>query len=697
MGIGPGPTPQALFQVNPIIEVEGTDPTKLTRQDLEYTLYGAGYNTSDLTSLLRIDSGFKEIGNELLYEISNIDICSTYGNKFTDIFDKPVEITKIGKSAFKHTFCTSNLDFSGWDQLTTIDDEAFSNDIGPLILEISGGGGAIGLIPSVALAIIEGDPNLRILNNTILNGESVGLSKQRFDYRLGSINFSNTPSLQYIGQQAFCYGGISGPLDFSGLNSLQEIGKGAFLINSNFYNGYYNPVTASFEVDFSFSSYNSTINIINFNNCPSLQTIGEYAFWAVGLNKGLINFENLPSLTNICKNAFGSNLSFELSGGTIQPSVLNNTISFKNCPKLKTIGQGAFSGAGISGPLDLSELTALTDISDEAFLDNNFRSVNFTNCNSLQTIGNSAFYSTGISADLELSDLSSLKYIGNYAFQDSSINSLSIKNCPSLQYIGANAFSNNEIRELNLSNLPLLTKLINECFDNNNINDISIVDCSLLNTFEAEVFDRNPLSGSLTLRNVPSLTNFPHSVLSTDSFEDSLELTGTGFTEITDDFSNGTFGGSLTINDNKNLTTINAKAFKDNSFTSLELTRNTSLTTISNEAFAENNFINGIDFTNNINLETIGEKAFYNSEISGVIDFSGISSLIDICSQVFDGSQNITQFRFFENSGLNIGQNVCSLFNDISSSTGSPEIKWDPTGFQIPNSGEYIWTNPTAE
>ena len=41
-----------------------------------------------------------------------------------------------------------------------------------------------------------------------------------------------------------------------------------------------------------------------------------------------------------------------------------------NTPSLETIGDGAFSQAGISGGLDFSGLTALTTISNEAFLFN---------------------------------------------------------------------------------------------------------------------------------------------------------------------------------------------------------------------------------------------------------------------------------------------------------------------------------------
>ena len=119
----------------------------------------------------------------------------------------------------------------------------------------------------------------------------------------------------------------------------------------------------------------------------------------------------------------------------------------------------------------------------------------------------------------------------------------------------------------------------------------------------------------------------------------------------------------------------------------------TSLTTISNNAFEFQSFGNNINFTNCNSLNTIGEFAFAESDLSGVIDFSGLTNLTNIGERAFISNPKITQYRFFNNFGLQIGIQVDPCFNGQTSSGGTPPISWvGNPGFTIPDNQEYIFT-----
>ena len=168
-------------------------------------------------------------------------------------------------------------------------------------------------------------------------------------------------------------------------------------------------------------------------------------------------------------------------------------------------------------------------------------------------------------------------------------------------------------------------------------------------------------------------------------------------TQVRSAFENCSFT-SLELTDNSALVYIDNQAFTGNKFSKIDLKNNINLTTIGFKSFADISNPNGtsLDLTGLTSLTSIGNSAFFNAGISGLVDFSGLSSLIDICSQAFDGSQNITQFKFFDNSGLNIRQNVYpGLSGDYSECPNVDlSLQWLDAGFTITNSAEHIWEVP---
>jgi hypothetical protein len=213
-------------------------------------------------------------------------------------------------------------------------------------------------------------------------------------------------------------------------------------------------------------------------------------------------------------------INFDAPWQVIGPNVLENLSNIDICNN---------GGASLTDKFDYPE--ALTDI-----------------CNS-------AFQNMNLSGGLDFTGFTSLKTIGEYAFPYNNLNSLILKDLPSLETIGLAAFQFNETSKIEINNTTL--KSIGDyAFATNNLTDISIIDNIDLSSIGSNAFDENPLTGSLTLRNVPSLAAFPHEAIDVSGFTGDLELTGTGFTEI-GDFSNGSFQGSLTINANLDLLSIN--------------------------------------------------------------------------------------------------------------------------------------------
>jgi ABC-type transporter Mla MlaB component len=517
-------------------------------------------------------------------------------------------LERVFTFAFSDNSLTS-VDFTGLTALISIANSAFTNN------NIS----SVNFSDLSALIIIgNAFVNNNITDISFINDPSLSsIESNAFDENplTGSLTLRNVPSLAAFPHEAIDVYGFTGNLELTG-TGFTEIGDfingsftGSLTINANldlssinesaFTYNLFTSLDLSGNTDLTIIqkgsfAYNNFVDGVTFTNCPSLQSIegGDIGGAFSYSNIGSLTFNTLPGLTNI---------------GDIGD------------------GYGAYEEAGIPGALDLSGLTNLQTIGVYAFAFNDINSVDFTGLNALQTIGDTAFDSNSLTS-VDFTDLSAL------------------------QTIGVSAFAYNNISSVDFSGLTALQTIGDSAFRFNNITDISLINDPSLSSIDSGAFVVNPLTGSLMLRNVPSLAAFPHNAIPTDSFEGNLELTGTGFTEI-GDFSNGSFQGSLTINDNLDLSSINENAFKDNSFTSLELSGNTALTIVQKGSFAFNNFIDGVTFTNCPSLQSIqggnstSDGAFYQSNISGPLDLKELTALQTIGRGTFF-SNNLTSVDF---------------------------------------------------
>ena len=597
-----------------------------------------GFTDASLNYLVSFDAPYTIIGSNVLENLSNIDICNIGGASLTDKFAYPEALTDICASAFRNMNLTGGLDFSGFSALKTIGPQAFSiNSLnGPVIF---------GNTPSLE------EIREAAFSNAGISGGGLdfsGLTALKtidfnafYDNSLnGLVIFGNNISLETIGNFAFQQAGISGGgLDFSGLTALKTIGQQAFAINN--LNG---PVI--------------------FGNTPSLEEIGEAAFYQVGISGGELDFSGLTALTTIGPGAFFNNN-------------LNGPVIFGNTPSLETIGVGAFYQAGISGGgLDFSGLTALTTIGPGAFAFNSLNGpVIFGNTPSLEEIGEAAFYQAGISGELNFSGLTALTSIDISAFATNNLNDRVIfGNNTSLETIGSSAFENAGISGggLDFSGLTALTTISNEAFAINNLNGPVIFgNTPSLETIGSSAFENAGISGSgLDFSGLTALTTI-----------------GPGA------FAFNSLNGPVIFGNTPSLETIGVGAFYDAGISGggLDFSGLTALTTIGSFAFYDNRLNDRVIFGNTPSLEEIGFAAFESAGISGGLDFSGLTALTTIGNQAFDSNTNITQFKFFDNSGCTLGSSVYPDLSGQFSTGATASIVWINTGFFIPTDGEYTW------
>ena len=163
----------------------------------------------------------------------------------------------------------------------------------------------------------------------------------------------------------------------------------------------------------------------------------------------------------------------------------------------------------------------------------------------------------------------------------------------------------------------------------------------------------NPGDSGFTDASLNYLVSFdaPWQVKGSNVLKDlnNIDICSTGGSKLTDKFEfagvvtdicasafeNMSLSGELDFSNFFALKTIGKDAFRDNSFTSLELSGNPSLTTIEPFSFIGNSFSQGVTFTNCPSLQIIGKDSFQQSKISGELDFSGLESLTDICNGAF--------------------------------------------------------------
>lgn len=94
-----------------------------------------------------------------------------------------------------------------------------------------------------------------------------------------------------------------------------------------------------------------------------------------------------------------------------------------------SIGENSFRGLGLSGPLDLTGLTELTQIGNSAFAFNNFDgTLTFGNLPDLSFIGSGAFDNNNFDGSLDLTGLTGLTQIGDSAFSNNSFTEILIPN-----------------------------------------------------------------------------------------------------------------------------------------------------------------------------------------------------------------------------------------------------------------------------
>lgn len=141
-------------------------------------------------------------------------------------------------------------------------------------------------------------------------------------------------------------------------------------------------------------------------------------------------------------------------------------IKFGELPKLESIERYAFKNCSLAGTIDMSGLTNLNYIKNDAFMGNNINEVILPT--GLSQIGEYAFMSNW----LEEVDLSrtSLIFIGNNAFRNNRIDTIVLPN--SLTTLSDGAFRKNVIANLTIGSG--LSTIPQYAFEENNINNLVI-------------------------------------------------------------------------------------------------------------------------------------------------------------------------------------------------------------------------------
>ena len=375
----------------------------------------------------------------------------------------------------------------------------------------------------------------------------------------------------------------------------------------------------------------------------AITEIGGNAFSNKWRGYGLrsVDFSKCTSLTDISYNAFYNN------------QITNLDLS--RCTHLTNIRDDAFKQNHITS-LDLSKCTGLTSIGDNAFESNELTSLNLSGCKNLKSIGINAFYSNQIT-NLDMSGCTSLTIVRGYAFSFNQLTSIDLSECTSLTSIGWNVFRGNQLTSLDLSECTSLTSIGDNTFVSNQLKTAKIP-LSLKNLADNS-FKDNP--GSNDKKQVylytPDKTN-PNNLQDSD-FHLINPITGP------DDVSLYTFNGTTitglsekgktyyTNNHNmvlpgKNpqgqaITAIGEGAFQHNRLSSLDFSRCTSLTTIGSYAFCSN-FLLALDLSGCTSLTNIGHYAFRDNKLK--------TAKIPLSLSI------LSEFAFKDNPGNNYNKQV---------------------------------------
>jgi len=289
---------------------------------------------------------------------------------------------------------------------------------------------------------------LNLSNTNIISiGDGAFASNTNCDYDdewnyicSGGITSIKLPSsITSIGTDAFAHNAISGELDLSMYTNLISVSGFGYneidsikLPNTVTTIGNHAFSDNAFTEELDLSMYTNLTSVSGFDNNEimriklpaSVTIIGESAFKSNKIN-GELDLSYLANLESIEAGAFM--VYWDSETGTITNVKLPNS--------LKKIGGGAFEAQKISGVLDLSNLTELTDI--KGFSYNQIEKVIFpSNVTSI-----SGFSSNEISGDLNLSMYTNLASVSGFDGNEIT----SIKLASSITYIGNYAFDWNNL------------------------------------------------------------------------------------------------------------------------------------------------------------------------------------------------------------------------------------------------------------
>ncbi|SIQ06445.1 Leucine rich repeat-containing protein [Alkalispirochaeta americana] len=639
----------------------------------------------------------KEIGGTLTIpdSITEIGAAAFRDNNFTGDLIIPDSVTSIGINAFRSAgFDEGNLtlgttgsnlgtigagafienNFAGGliipDSVTSIGGSAFSSAgfDGPLTLETTESN--LDTIGASAFRDSNFTGNLTIPDSVT----TIGLDAFRSAGFDGTLTLGTTGSnLGTIGATAFQGTGFTGNLTIP--DSVTTIGHDAFRSiefggNLTLGTGMETIGTRSFQ----FVIFTGDLTIPD-----SVITIEQEAFrWAtftggsLSLGTGLKTIGNSAFLDNATR-PFAGNLTIPDSVITIGDSAFLNReftghshryISLGTTESaLETIGNRAFEGTNLRGPLEIP--------------------------GTVTSIGEKAFFELGISGDLVIPD--SVITIGAEAFRDNSFrnddpdfrHTLTLGTEHSkLETIGASAFRDNRF----YGNLVIPDSVITigeGAFQPDNVNDMAFMHGNLtlgtsLQTIGASAFESTRLRGNLTIPD--SVTTIgDRAFFNTPQFgpSEAILTLGTENSKLetigSEAFRVSNFTGELTIPNSVKI--IGENAF-NGSFDGATLTLGTSLETVGNGAFQGNNFTGGLTIPDSVT--SIGQQAFGNNSFTG-----------DLTIPVTTPDPVTIGIAAFQESGFD-GTLTLGNLTDISTSA------FRGTGFTsvtIPGSVTRIWSD----
>ncbi|MFQ6723877.1 MAG: leucine-rich repeat protein, partial [Clostridia bacterium] len=237
---------------------------------------------------------------------------------------------------------------------------------------------------------------------------------------------------------------------------------------------------------------------INFKNCSKLKEIGDMCFAGV-----LITTLDLTSCT-----------SLEKIGHTSFYIVPATTINLKNLTNLQSIGENAFVRCTSITSIDLSGCSNLTTLGYSIFEScYNLKTVNLSNCSKLTTIGSSAFKSCSSLTTVNLNGCAGLKTISYSAFSGTALTSMDFKDCINLETIDYGAFLwCSQLKTVNLTNCTKLKTIGYEAFAGKageiymTLQNLDLSKCTSLTTIGDNAFFNCDAFTSMTIpKNVSSI------------------------------------------------------------------------------------------------------------------------------------------------------------------------------------------------